>query len=53
MASFAGCTITGRTGTYTLKATATGLTSATSATFRISSGSSSGLADVLAHLASG
>jgi hypothetical protein len=54
VASFAGCKITGRTGTYTLKATATSLTSATSATFRIGSGSSSSsLADVLAHLASG
>jgi hypothetical protein len=54
VASFAGCKITGRTGTYTLKATATGLSSATSATFRIGSGSAaSSLADVLAHLASG
>jgi Spherulation-specific family 4 len=54
VASFAGCKITGRTGTYTLKATATGLSSATSATFRIGGGSAaSSLADVLAHLASG
>jgi Spherulation-specific family 4 len=54
VAAFSGCQITGRTGTYTLKATATSLSSATSATFRISSGSSSSsLADVLAHLASG
>ena len=53
VASFSGCKITGRTGTYTLKATATSLTPATSATFRIGSGSSPSLADVLAHLASG
>jgi trimeric autotransporter adhesin len=53
VASFAGCKITGRAGSYTVKATATSLTSATSATFRIGSGSSSSLADVLAHLASG
>jgi Spherulation-specific family 4 len=38
VASFAGCEITGRSGSYTLKATSSGLTSATSSTFRISSG---------------
>jgi hypothetical protein len=54
VASFAGCEITGRSGSYTLKATGSGLSSVTSSTFRISSGSSSSsLADVLAHLASG
>ena len=54
VAAFAGCKITGKAGSYTLKATSSGLTSATSAAFRISSGSSSSsLADVLAHLASG
>jgi trimeric autotransporter adhesin len=54
VAAFSGCKITGRTGTYTLKATATSLTSATSATLHIGTGSaSSSLADVLAHLASG
>jgi hypothetical protein len=54
VAALAGCEITGRSGSYTLKATSSGLSSATSSTFRISSGSSSsGLADVLAHLASG
>jgi len=54
IASFAGCEITGESGSYTLKATGSGLTSATSSRFRISGGSSSSsLADVLAHLASG
>jgi Spherulation-specific family 4 len=54
VAAFAGCGITGRSGSYTLKATSSGLTSATSAAFQISSASSSSsLADVLAHLASG
>jgi Spherulation-specific family 4 len=54
VAAFAGCEITGRSGSYTLKATSSGLSSATSSTFRIGSGSSStSLADVLAHLASG
>jgi Spherulation-specific family 4 len=38
VASFAGCEITGKAGNYTLKATSSGLTSATSSTFRISSG---------------
>ena len=54
VAAFAGCEITGRSGSYILKAISSGLSSATSSTFRISSGSSStSLADVLAHLASG
>ena len=54
VAAFTACEITGRSGSYTLKATSSGLTSATSSTFRISSGSSSSsLADMLAHLASG
>jgi hypothetical protein len=54
VAAFAGCEITGGSGSYTLKATSAGLTSATSSTFRVSSGSASAsLADVLAHLASG
>ena len=54
LAAFAGCKITGRSGSYTVKATSSGLTSATSSSFRVSSGSSSAsLADVLAHLASG
>jgi hypothetical protein len=54
VAAFTGCEITGRWGSYALKATSSGLSSATSSTFRISSGSSSAsLADVLAHLASG
>jgi len=54
VAAFAGCEITGRSGSYTLKATSSGLASATSSTLRISSGfSSSSLAGVLAHLASG
>ena len=54
VAAFARCEITGRSGSYTLKATSSGLSSATSSTFRISSGSSSAsLADVLAHLAPG
>jgi Spherulation-specific family 4 len=54
VAAFAGCEIAGRSGSYTLKATSSGLSSATSGTFRIGSGSSSAsLADVLAHLASG
>ena len=54
VASFAGCKITGKAGNYTLRATSSGLTSATSSRFRISGGfSSASLADVLAHLASG
>ncbi len=54
VAAFAGCEITGRSGSYTLRATSSGLTSATSSSFRVTSGSSSAsLADVLAHLASG
>jgi hypothetical protein len=54
VAAFAGCEITGRSGSYTLRATSSGLTSATSGSFRVTSGSSSAsLADVLAHLASG
>ncbi len=39
LASFAGCKITGRTGSYTLKATDGSLTSATSSSLRISAGS--------------
>jgi Spherulation-specific family 4 len=38
MASFAGCKITGKAGSYTLKATGGNLTSATSSTVRITSG---------------
>jgi Spherulation-specific family 4 len=54
VAAFAGCEITGRSGSYTVKATSSGLSSATSSTFRIGSGSSSAsLAGMLAHLASG
>ena len=54
MAAFAGCEITGRSGSYTLKATSSGLTSATSSTFRIGSGSApASLSDVPARLASG
>jgi hypothetical protein len=39
VASFAGCKITGRTGSYILKATDGSLTSATSSSLRISGGS--------------
>jgi Spherulation-specific family 4 len=54
VASFAGCVITGPSGGYTLRATSSGLTTTTSNRFRVSGGSSSSsLADVLAHLASG
>jgi hypothetical protein len=54
VAAFAGCEITGRSGSYAVRATSSGLTSATSSSFRVSSGSSSAsLAEVLAHLASG
>ncbi len=38
VATFAGCKITGKAGAYTLSATATGLTSATSNSFSISAG---------------
>ena len=40
VASFAGCKITGKTGSYTLKATDGSLTSATSSTVRITTGGS-------------
>ncbi len=39
VASFAGCKITGKAGSYTLKATDGSLTSATSSILRISGGS--------------
>jgi hypothetical protein len=38
VAGFTGCEITGRSGSYTLRATSSGLTSATSSSLRISSG---------------
>ena len=38
MATFAGCKITGKTGTYTLTAAATGFTTVTSNTFTITFG---------------
>ena len=44
VASFAGCKITGKAGTYTLTAAATGLTGATSATFTITPGAATQLA---------
>ena len=44
VASFGGCKITGALGTYTLSATATGLTGATSNTFAITIGAASQLA---------
>ena len=44
MATFANCEITGQLGNYTLSASATGLTSATSTTFAITVGSPSKLA---------
>ena len=37
MATFAGCKITGKAGTYTLTAAATGFTTVTSNTFTITS----------------
>ncbi len=43
-ASFAGCKITGKAGTYTLTASATGLIQATSSTFSITAGSATQLA---------
>ncbi len=43
VASFAGCTITGKAGSYTLKATATGLTSATSGAFTLTAGAAAKL----------
>ena len=42
-ASFAGCEITGKTGTYTLTAAATGFTTVTSSTFSITFGPASQL----------
>jgi hypothetical protein len=44
VASFAGCKITGKAGSYTLKATDGSLTPATSATFSVSVGSAAQLA---------
>ena len=44
MASFAGCKITGKSGTYTLTAAAGGLTTVTSATFTITPGAATQLA---------
>ena len=44
MAAFAGCQITGKTGTYTLTATSAGLTSATSGSLSITIGAPSKLA---------
>jgi hypothetical protein len=43
VASFAGCKITGKTGSYTLKATARNLTSATSSTFSVAAGAAAKL----------
>ena len=44
VASFAGCKITGKAGTYTLKATDGSLTSATSTTFSVTAGAAAQLA---------
>ena len=44
MATFAGCKITGKTGSYTLNASATGLTGATSTSFTITIGAATQLA---------
>ena len=44
VASFAGCKITGKAGTYTLTAAATGLAGATSNTFTISFGAATQIA---------
>lgn len=44
VASFAGCKITGKAGSYTLKATARNLTSATSSSFSITAGAAAKLA---------
>jgi hypothetical protein len=49
VASFAGCKITGRTGSYTLRATDGSLTSATSSSLRISAGSQTTNAAALAR----
>ena len=43
MASFAGCKITGKAGSYTLTASATGLTGATSTPFTITFGAATQL----------
>jgi trimeric autotransporter adhesin len=54
VASFAGCKITGKAGSYTLKASDGTLTPATSSTFSISGGSqTNGLAGLAAHLSDG
>jgi hypothetical protein len=44
VASFAGCKITGKAGTYTLTATSAGLTSATSSNFSVTVGAAAQLA---------
>ena len=43
VASFAGCKITGKAGSYTLKATARNLTTATSSTFSVTAGAAAKL----------
>ncbi len=54
VAAFAGCKITGKAGSYTLKATDGTLTSATSSTFSITTGSqTASLAGLAAHLSDG